>query len=103
MSKILASSPQEFEPMWAEMKKADWRRFRNYAIGDRLDIFEFDAPNNRYSGRLLRVKITWIQKGVLLIPDGFCIISFEIIARKIVDSAMLVELAGMGFKDGVSF
>ena len=103
MSKILASPPEEFEPIWAGMKKADWRKFRNYAIGDLLDIFEYDLT--RYSGRLLRARVTWIQANNprLNLPEGYCILSLEIIARKIVDSAMLIELAGAGFKDGVSF
>jgi hypothetical protein len=64
-----------------EVRRADDRDFR---VGDLLRLEEFDPQTNRYSGRELTAKITYITSAALpcalseeaLHPD-FCILSIK--------------------------
>jgi hypothetical protein len=83
---ILKCWPQFFEAVLAgkkthDLRRADDRRFR---VGDIVQLNEFDPNSGRYTGRRLKVKITYItsaempcalSKGTLH-PD-YCILSIQ--------------------------
>jgi hypothetical protein len=56
------SWPQFFEPMLSGAKTHDLRRVtdRDYQVGDKLRLQEFDPELSRYTGRELVVRITYI-------------------------------------------
>lgn len=97
---ILSSPPEEFEYIWAGTKKADWRKFRkDYVIGNKLDIMEYDWKTKNYTGRWLRATVTHVQiSPKLSMPEGFCILSFDNIERKILSSAQITALGKIGFE-----
>jgi hypothetical protein len=78
--------PQFFNPILSGEKTHDLRRSndRNFRVGDLLRLQEFDPKTNRYSGRELKVKITYITSADYpcalsenaLHPD-FCILSIR--------------------------
>lgn len=65
------------------------RNDRGYAIGDVLDLHEFDPHGQTYSGRTVRAEITAITSmdepcavsDEALHPD-FCILSIRLVAAK---------------------
>jgi Domain of unknown function (DUF3850) len=78
--------PQFFDPILSGKKTHDLRRSddRDFRVGDVLHLQEFEPETNRYTGRELRVKITYITSAVYpcalsedaLHPD-FCILSIK--------------------------
>jgi Domain of unknown function (DUF3850) len=80
------SWPQFFELILSGKKTHELRRIddRDFRVGDLLLLQEFDAKTNRYSGRELTVRITYITSADLpcaysedaLHPD-FCILSIK--------------------------
>jgi hypothetical protein len=78
--------PQLFEAILTGMKTHDLRRAddRNFKVGDIAQLNEFDPGAGRYTGRRLKMKITYItsakmpcalSKGALH-PD-YCILSIQ--------------------------
>ena len=80
------SWPQLFEAALTGAKTHDLRRAgdRDYRVGDTLLLQEFDPDTQRYSGRELRVRITYITSASApcalsessLDPD-YCILSIR--------------------------
>jgi hypothetical protein len=78
--------PQFFDPILSGEKTHDVRRAddRGFRVGDLLHLLEFDPEANHYSGRELKVKITYITSANhpcalsedALHPD-FCILSIR--------------------------
>lgn len=102
MKHVLSSPPENFEFIWSGEKTSDWRKYRNYKVGDLLDILEYDIETRNYSGRCAVCQITHIQiEPKLKMPDGWCILNFIVVERKIATSATLRKLAEIGFKDNV--
>lgn len=76
--------PIFFEATLAGVKTHDVRRItdRDYQVGDTLRLMEFDPEKQQYTGRELRVRITYITSAMLpcalseacLHPD-YCILS----------------------------
>jgi hypothetical protein len=76
--------PKFFEPITRGEKRHDLRRAtdRNFEIGDRLLLREFDPDEMRYTGRTLLVDVTYVTSAdqpcalseQALSPD-FCILS----------------------------
>lgn len=78
--------PQFFDPILSGEKSHDVRRAddRDFRVGDLLRLQEFDPKTNRYSGRELTVKITYITSAshpCALSQDAlhpnFCILSIK--------------------------
>lgn len=55
-----------------ELRKAD----RDFKVGDKLKLNEYDPETKTYSGRSAIVKVTYILDGLLAIPDT-CLMSIE--------------------------
>jgi|ERR1700730_159563 Domain of unknown function (DUF3850) len=78
--------PQSFEAILAGEKTHDLRRAddRNFRVGDVVQLNEFNPASKRYTGRRLKVKITYITSADLpcalskgaLHPD-YCILSIK--------------------------
>jgi hypothetical protein len=78
--------PQFFDPILSGEKTHDLRRAddRDFRVDDLLRLQEFDPKTNRYSGRELTVRITYITSAAhpcalsedALHPD-FCILSIK--------------------------
>jgi Domain of unknown function (DUF3850) len=79
------SWPQFFEQILSGEKAHELRRNdRNFRVGDLLRLQEYDPKENRYTGRELRVKITYITSEDLpcalsesALHPGFCILSIK--------------------------
>jgi hypothetical protein len=80
----LKSWPQFFEPIVAGRKTHELRRSdeRDYQVGDRLRLREFDPASNTYTGRVEVVAITYITSAdqpcalsEMALGQGFCILS----------------------------
>jgi Domain of unknown function (DUF3850) len=83
MEHRVKSWPSFFEAALAGVKTHDVRRIdRDYRVGDTLRLMEFDPEKQRYTGRELHVRITYITSAMLpcalseecLHPD-YCILS----------------------------
>ena len=84
MEHRVKSWPSFFEATLAGVKTHDVRRMtdRDYQVGDRLRLMEFDPEKQEYTGRELCVRITYITSAELpcalseacLHPD-YCILS----------------------------
>lgn len=86
----LKSWPRFFGPISMGTRTHELRRNdRSYAIGDLLDLREFDPHAQAYSGRTARAEITSITSaaepcavsGEALHPD-FCILSIRLVDTK---------------------
>lgn len=86
----LKSWPRFFDPISRGTRTHELRRNdRGYAIGDLLNLREFDPHTQAYSGRTERAEITSITSptepcavsGEALHPD-FCILSIRLIGTK---------------------
>jgi hypothetical protein len=83
--------PEFFEPIKAGNKTHDLRRSddREFHIGDRLLLEEYDPEKHSYTGRALVVQVTYITSSDLpcalskdaLHPD-FCILSIALVQSK---------------------
>jgi hypothetical protein len=80
--------PPFFEAISAGRKTHDLRRVtdRDFRVGDRMELQEFDPTAERYTGRAITVEITYItsadipcalSKGAL--HDDFCILSIRLV------------------------
>lgn len=84
MEHKVKSWPSFFQATLAGVKTHDVRRMndRDYQVGDTLRLMEFDPEQQRYTGRELSVRITYITSAKLpcalseacLHPD-YCILS----------------------------
>jgi hypothetical protein len=84
MEHRVKSWPSFFEATLAGVKTHDVRRMddRDYQVGDTLRLMEFDPEKQRYTGRELSVRITYLTSAKLpcalseacLHPD-YCILS----------------------------
>lgn len=81
------SWPWFFEPMCKGIKKHDMRdkRDRDYKVGDRMLLREFDPRNGTYTGREAIALITYITDNVTpcamssgALDNNYCILSVEV-------------------------
>lgn len=96
-----ASPIEEFDPMWSGTKRADWRKFREvYEVGAYIDFFEYDFEQKQYTQRWIRGRITHIQRNLKLnMPKEYCILSFEIVRRRLLSKVQAMRLSSIGFAD----
>lgn len=76
--------PSQFEAVVAGTKTFEWRKNdRDYAVGDTLVLREWDPAIftpaggdwTGYTGRELKVVVTYKAEGVFGIPEGYCVLS----------------------------
>ena len=77
----LKSWPDQFQAMWTGRKRAEFRRDdRGYAVGDLLDLREWDPAVGRYTGFRLSARVTHLARGpAYAIPAGFVVLSVEVL------------------------
>jgi hypothetical protein len=61
------------------LKKFEWRKNdRNYRVGDRLTLMEWDPKKKTYTGQAIDLKVVCIlHGGEFDIPKGYCIMGVE--------------------------
>lgn len=75
---------QFFQDVWNEEKSFEIRNNdRNFQIDDLLLLQEYDANNNKYSGREILCDITYILYDFEVegIMTGFCVIGISIVKK----------------------
>jgi hypothetical protein len=75
----LKCDPEPFQKVLDGLKRYEVRKFdRDYKVGDRLQLLEFDRTTQQYSGRRFRVKITTItEPGSFGLPADVGVLGIE--------------------------
>lgn len=80
MNHILKTDPEPFQALWDgrktfEVRAEDDRRF---AVGDRLQLREYDPTTNEYKRREIEATVAYILRGPAYgIPEGVVVMSLE--------------------------
>lgn len=77
MNHVLKSHPVHFGPVLDGSKRAEIRRNdRNFAVGDRLELHEWEFVTGMYTGRSTECRITHIDHGGAIgLEPGFVVLS----------------------------
>lgn len=76
MSHELKTWPEPFEAIRKGDKRFELRRFdRDFQVGDVLRLREWDPSWPRYTGRVIRARITYILRSGFGLPEGLCVMS----------------------------
>lgn len=72
-----------FQQVWEGNKKFELRKNdRNYEVGDEVILEEYNSESQKYSGRQIRVIITYLlYEYADVLKEGYIIFSFDIICR----------------------
>lgn len=74
---VLKTWPEYFQPVLLGVKTFEKRRNdRDFRVGDRLLLQEWDPETQRYTGRELWAHVTYILMGPLADPE-YCIMSIR--------------------------
>lgn len=86
--------PEYFYVVWDgdkrhEIRKAD----RPYAVGDKLQLREYDPDTQRYSGRWVQVLVTYLTAaGTWGLPADLCVMSIEVRERHLAIEGTVWEI-----------
>ena len=77
----LKTWPEPFKATWNEEKRYEFRvNDRDFEVGHRLRLCEWDPEREKYTGSELIVQITYLQRGPDFgIPVGFVVLSLSVI------------------------
>lgn len=77
----LKCDPEPFAKVVAGAKRYEVRKFdRDFKVGDRLELLEFDRETKQYSGQRVRAKITYITgPGAYGLPDDVGVLGIEVL------------------------
>lgn len=77
----LKSWPDQFQALWTGRKRAEFRRDdRGYAVGDLLDLREWEPGAGRHTGFRLMARVTHLVRGPAFeIPAGYVVLSVEVL------------------------
>ena len=77
----LKSWPDQFQAMWTGRKRAEFRRDdRGYAVGDLLELREWDPAAGGYTGFRLTARVPHLVQGPAYeIPAGVVVLSVEVL------------------------
>ena len=84
--------PQFFRAIQSEEKTHDLRRTddREFKVGDKLFLREFDPKTGTYTGRSLMVKVTYVTSSKIpcalseaALHPSYCILSIKIISKDV--------------------
>lgn len=80
---VLKTWPAFFAALWAREKTFEVRRNdRDFQVGDRLYLNEYDPTSDRYLGRQLVVEVTYIMFGGRHgVDDLHCVMAVREIVR----------------------
>lgn len=75
----LKAWPEPFEAMLAGDKRFEFRRNdRDFAVGDILGIHEWNPETERYTGRTIVRRVTYVlREGQFGVPKGYAVLSLE--------------------------
>jgi hypothetical protein len=77
--------PEFFNAVFIGDKTFEVRRNdRGFKVGDVLNLREYELGGERYTGRALRMTVSYILEGAELsvIPDGYCVMSIYPASRR---------------------
>ena len=80
----LKTWPEPFEAIWRGDKRHEIRstRDRTFAVGDAIELHEYDPKTETYSGRVVGTVITYMTNGGEWgLPEGMCVLSIAAGAR----------------------
>lgn len=79
MEHELKTWPDEYQAVVRGDKRFELRvNDRGFKVGDVLVLREFGPYSERYTGSLIRCKVTYILTRGFGLPDGLCIMSIEL-------------------------
>lgn len=80
----LKTWPEPFEAMCSGHKSHEIRKDdRSFAVGDLLDLREWDPDTQVYSGRRLIMEVTYkSEPGFWGLPDDLCVMSLKFVDYK---------------------
>lgn len=76
----LKTWPAYFQAILDDLKRYEIRKNdRNFQVGDELYLMEYLPEKQRYTGRNLLVKVTYVTKGGQWgIPEDICIMGIKV-------------------------
>ena len=79
----LKTWPDSFNAIWANQKRHEIRKAdRDFQVGDRLYLREFDPSDASYSGRWMFVEVTYLTRaGDWGLPTDLCVMSVSVTER----------------------
>lgn len=81
----LKCHPLPFQAIWDGRKRFEYRlNDRNYLVGDRLVLMEFDPATGRYSGREIYATICYGMASCFGLPEGYVVLSLSGLVNKTV-------------------
>lgn len=77
----LKCDPEPFARVVEGSKRYEVRKFdRDFKVGDRLELLEFDRATKQYSGQRVRAKITYITgPGAYGLPEDVGVLGIEVL------------------------
>lgn len=81
MNHSLKCWPGPFEAIDADAKTFEFRSEsdRRFAVGDNLDLMEWDPSDESYTGRHLCARVRYLLRGPAFgIPEGFVCMSIKV-------------------------
>lgn len=69
----LKTHPEPFQAVWSGIKNFEFRyNDRDFKVGDKLLLREWDPITEKYSGCSILVEVTYLLCGKYGIPEDFC-------------------------------
>ena len=71
--------PEPFQAIWEGKKTYELRKNdRDFQVGDFLQLEEYNPASGQYSGRCLRVRVTYLtSNGAWGLPEDMCILAIH--------------------------
>ncbi|MBA4849475.1 ASCH/PUA domain-containing protein [Emticicia sp. BO119] len=75
----LKTWPEYFQAVWAKEKTFEVRlNDRNFKVGNKLWLQEFDNKKNEFTGRYIQTRITYILLGGSFgVIEGYCVLGIS--------------------------
>ena len=79
---ILKTWPNAFDAVKSGAKRFEWRKDdRGFEVGDVLVLMRWDPAigwrQSEHAAEKLRVRVTYILRGLFDVPSDFCVMSIE--------------------------
>ncbi len=66
-----------FEAAWSGVKTFEVRKNdRDFNVGDRVDLVEYEAESDNFTGRAIRAEITYILEGFDAVKPDYVVFAF---------------------------
>lgn len=83
MEHELKTWPVPFQAVLDGTKTYEFRRNdRNFMVGDRLWLREWDNVGEAYTGRSVMAEVSYMTAGAFGVPEGFCVLALKDVVRK---------------------